>query len=168
MLGEHDGHWRFTIGQRRGLGVSSDAPLYVVERRAAANEVVVGGADDLPVSEIVVRDVADRGISAEVGPARTMETTSPCSSAIAPPPCPSPPSSRSRRTCHRPARAHAAGALLVRLAAPFAAPAPGQTAVFYRGDIVVGVGVIAGAPAASVRSARGARRRAPLSSEGGV
>ena len=148
VLGEHDGHWRFTIGQRRGLGVSSDAPLYVVERRAAANEVVVGGADELPVPEVVVRDVADRGISAEVRPASNdhaglsvqlrYRSAAVSVAAVEPLALDVPPSGAT----------HAAGALLVRLAAPFAAPAPGQAAVFYRGDIVVGLGVIAGEPPA--------------------
>jgi hypothetical protein len=50
-----------------------------------------------------------------------------------------------------------AGGLLVRLAAPFAAPAPGQAAVFYRGDVVVGAGVIAAAvaPSGPGRAAQG-------------
>jgi tRNA U34 2-thiouridine synthase MnmA/TrmU len=52
----------------------------------------------------------------------------------------------------------AAGELLVRLAAPFAAPAPGQTAVFYRGGVVVGAGVIDGR-SWGARGARSAERR---------
>ncbi len=149
VLGEHDGHWRFTIGQRRGLGVSSDAPLYVVERRAAANEVVVGGADELPVSEVVVRDVADRGISADVGPvADDLSVQLRYRSAAVPVAAIEP----LVRDDASPAGAtNTAGVLLVRLAAPFAAPAPGQTAVFYRGDTAVGTGVIAGTPSASIR-----------------
>ena len=41
-LGEHLGHWRYTVGQRRGLGVGGGTPLYVVRIDAARNEVVVG------------------------------------------------------------------------------------------------------------------------------
>ena len=145
VLGEHAGHWRFTIGQRRGLGVSSDEPLYVVERRTAANEVIVGGADELPTSEVVVRDVLDRGIGADAGGAGapgSSATVTPAgdltvqlryrSAAV-------PVAAAERQAAGEP---RAAGELLVRLAAPFAAPAPGQTAVFYRGDTVVGAGVI--------------------------
>src|SRR5438477_2380325 len=41
-LGRHGGHWRFTPGQRRGLGLSAAAPLYVLESDARTNTVVVG------------------------------------------------------------------------------------------------------------------------------
>jgi tRNA-specific 2-thiouridylase len=136
VLGEHDGHWRFTIGQRRGLGISSDAPLYVVERRAAANEVVVGGADELSTDEVVVREVVDRDIAGNDDLTVQLRY-------------------RSAAVPVATVEPGAAGELLVRLAAPFSAPAPGQTAVFYRGDVVVGVGVIDGRSrgAGSARSA---------------
>ena len=49
VVGRHQGHWRYTVGQRRGIGVSAAEPLYVLERRAAGNEVVVGGRDRLDV-----------------------------------------------------------------------------------------------------------------------
>ena len=49
VVGQHQGHWRYTVGQRRGIGVSAAEPLYVLERRAAGNEVVVGGRDRLEV-----------------------------------------------------------------------------------------------------------------------
>src|SRR5512135_2956863 len=50
VLGEHEGIEFYTIGQRRGLGLSSPKPLYVIELDAAANRVVVGNDADL-VSE---------------------------------------------------------------------------------------------------------------------
>ncbi|HZO63353.1 MAG TPA: tRNA 2-thiouridine(34) synthase MnmA [Gaiellaceae bacterium] len=46
-LGTHDGHWRYTAGQRRGLGVSGGEPLYAIETRAATNTVVVGPREAL-------------------------------------------------------------------------------------------------------------------------
>ena len=46
-VGRHDGHWRFTAGQRRGLGVVAAEPLYVVGTRPATNTVVVGSRDVL-------------------------------------------------------------------------------------------------------------------------
>ena len=136
VLGEHAGHWRFTIGQRRGLGVSSDEPLYVLERRAAANEVVVGGAGELPIAEVVVRDVVERGIVADdaVTSGRPGVAALPGDLTV----------QLRYRSAAVPVTAvepRSAGELLVRLAAPFAAPAPGQAAVFYRGDTVVGAGV---------------------------
>ena len=62
VLGRHQGHWRFTVGQRRGIGVSAAEPLYVLERRAAGNEVVVGGRDALAAGVVRLRDVVDRGL----------------------------------------------------------------------------------------------------------
>ena len=43
LLGHHEGHHLFTVGQRRGLGLSSPEPLFVLATEAAANRVVVGG-----------------------------------------------------------------------------------------------------------------------------
>ena len=45
ILGKHNGFWNYTIGQRKGLGVSASEPLYVLELRKDTNEVVVGFAD---------------------------------------------------------------------------------------------------------------------------
>ena len=45
VLGKHKGFWNYTIGQRKGLGVSASEALYVLELRKDANEVVVGFAD---------------------------------------------------------------------------------------------------------------------------
>jgi len=46
-LGEHGGHHHYTIGQRRGLGISSDIPLYVIEKDPSANTVTVGPKEAL-------------------------------------------------------------------------------------------------------------------------
>jgi len=154
VLGEHGGHWRFTIGQRRGLGLSAGAPLYVVERRAATNEVVVGKAADLHTRTVVVRDVVGLGIAAdEVAPAAAAgDVASGTASAPRLPPGDLTVQLRYRSAAVpvmalEPLAPDAVGApaggVLVRLAAPFAAPAPGQAAVFYRGDEVVAAAVIA-------------------------
>ena len=47
VLGHHKGLFRYTIGQRKGLGISSDTPLYVISLDAAANRVIVGKNDEL-------------------------------------------------------------------------------------------------------------------------
>jgi tRNA-specific 2-thiouridylase len=47
VLGEHGGHQRFTVGQRRGLGLAADRPLYVVAKDAVRNTVTVGGREEL-------------------------------------------------------------------------------------------------------------------------
>jgi tRNA-uridine 2-sulfurtransferase len=57
VLGHHDGIIRFTVGQRRGLGVASGSPLYVVRLDPAARRVVVGPREALRTSRIRLRDV---------------------------------------------------------------------------------------------------------------
>tara|TARA_R110000782_G_scaffold13976_2_gene40900 strand:- start:2167 stop:3315 length:1149 start_codon:yes stop_codon:yes gene_type:complete len=54
QLGTHAGQHKFTIGQRRGVGVAVGHPIYVVEKRPDTNEVVVGEADDLLSSACTV------------------------------------------------------------------------------------------------------------------
>ena len=46
ILGKHNGFWNFTIGQRRGLGVSAEKPLYVIDLLPEKNEVVLGFIDE--------------------------------------------------------------------------------------------------------------------------
>ena len=57
ILGQHNGIVNFTIGQRRGIGIASAAPLYVVQLDAASRRVVVGPRDALNVNSIRLRDV---------------------------------------------------------------------------------------------------------------
>ena len=57
VLGRHEGVTRFTVGQRRGLGVSAPEPLYVVAIDARARRVVVGPREALLTTRLVLRDV---------------------------------------------------------------------------------------------------------------
>jgi tRNA-uridine 2-sulfurtransferase len=57
VLGQHDGIIHFTVGQRRGLGIATGAPLYVVRLDAASRRVVVGPRDALRTSRIRLREV---------------------------------------------------------------------------------------------------------------
>jgi tRNA-specific 2-thiouridylase len=126
VVGRHQGHWRYTIGQRRGIGVSAARPLYVLERRAAANEVVIGGRDELDVRSVRVRDVADRALGDGDGlEVQLRYRSAPVSVA---------------------ALERRGEELMVTLGESFAGLAPGQAAVFYRDDVVVGGGRIACAP----------------------
>jgi tRNA-specific 2-thiouridylase len=54
-LGRHEGFWRFTRGQRRGLGVASGEPLYALETRSRTNTVVVGPRESLARTTVEVR-----------------------------------------------------------------------------------------------------------------
>src|SRR4051812_40951555 len=56
-LGEHDGQHRFTIGQRRGIGVAAPVPLYVVNKDADSNTVTVGPKESLETSEIELENL---------------------------------------------------------------------------------------------------------------
>jgi tRNA-uridine 2-sulfurtransferase len=57
VLGEHDGIIHFTVGQRRGLGIATGSPLYVVRLDAATRRVVVGPREALRTSRIHLRDI---------------------------------------------------------------------------------------------------------------
>ncbi|MEQ9093973.1 MAG: tRNA 2-thiouridine(34) synthase MnmA [Miltoncostaeaceae bacterium] len=54
VLGEHEGYWRFTVGQRRGIGVASDGPLYVLGTDPRRDRVVVGPRARLAVDRLVL------------------------------------------------------------------------------------------------------------------
>jgi tRNA-specific 2-thiouridylase len=122
-LGTHAGHFRFTIGQRRGIGVAASERLYVLAVDAAANRVVVGSEQALETCEAVLNDVRLSG--APEGPFRA-----------------------AARIRHRadevPATVfpEAGGTARVAFDAPVRAVTPGQSCVFYDGDVVLGGGVI--------------------------
>lgn len=126
VVGTHQGIHRYTVGQRKGLGISAADPLYVVEVDAKNNRVVVGDRDDLLKSEMVVRRV--NWIAFD-------ELTEPVRAAV---------KIRSRAE-EAPAvlSRQDDGSVLVTFDEPQRAVTPGQAAVFYDGDIVVGGGWIA-------------------------
>ena len=57
VLGEHTGLYNYTIGQRKGLGISYHVPLFVLGFNALKNEVIVGEESELYKSEITVKDI---------------------------------------------------------------------------------------------------------------
>jgi tRNA-specific 2-thiouridylase len=118
VLGRHRGHFHYTVGQRRGLGVHAPRPLYVVATDARTNTVTVGPREALATDRVAVRGVRLHRDEREVDAVKLRYRAAPV-------PC------RLRGDD-------------VVLAAPFSAPAPGQTAVFLAGDVVVGCATIAG------------------------
>ena len=126
VLGHHDGIEFYTIGQRKGLGLSSAKPLYVIKLDAAANRVIVGDDSDLEKDEFV----ADRcNWIAFDSPPGAFEATVKIrynhpgtTASVTPLP---------------------GGRVRVALDAPQRAITPGQAAVFYQGDLVLGGGWIA-------------------------
>jgi tRNA-uridine 2-sulfurtransferase len=116
---------RFTIGQRRGLGIAAARPLYVLEIDPATRRVTVGDDSELRRDTCEVRDVnwiAGQPPAEAVGAmVRIRYRHEPAEAVIEP-----------RRD---------AGAL-VRFRAPQRAITPGQAAVFYSGEVVLGGGWI--------------------------
>jgi len=125
VIGRHLGHWRYTVGQRRGLGVSAGGPWFVLRVDAARNEVVAGPRAALMRRSLVLRDAVDRGLGDGVGLLVQLRYRSPAVAVKA-------------------LQRQPGGRLSVRLARGFAGVAPGQSAVFYRDDVVVGGGVVDG------------------------
>ncbi|MBS1679245.1 MAG: tRNA 2-thiouridine(34) synthase MnmA [Actinobacteria bacterium] len=124
-LGRHRGHHNFTVGQRRGIGVSLNEPGYVVATDAAANTVTVGTREDLETRRIRVRDAVLHRDGARVDNVRLRyhSATLPATVGAAAP---------GRHD-----------ALELELGRPFTAASPGQTAVLMDGETIVGHGTIA-------------------------
>jgi tRNA-specific 2-thiouridylase len=121
VLGEHAGQHRFTVGQRRGLGLSSSEPLYVLRKHAATNRVVVGPRPALARRAVGVSGAALHRDGGEVDRVKLRYRSRPI-------PC--------RVTWHAPAGSHPA--LELELGDEVHGVAPGQTACLMRGDEVVG------------------------------
>jgi tRNA-specific 2-thiouridylase len=126
VIGEHHGIHQFTVGQRKGLGVATGSPLYVIQIKGDTRQVVVGNQEDLysttmPVKKINLISVADLR-----EPMRVQVKI---------------------RHRHEPAPAQieisGTDEMTITFDQPQRAITPGQAAVFYDGDIVVGGGWIA-------------------------
>ncbi len=63
VLGKHQGIWNFTIGQRRGLGISADRPLYVIGLNKDKNEVVLGYAEEGMKAALIAKDLTWLSVS---------------------------------------------------------------------------------------------------------
>jgi len=124
-LATHEGVHRFTIGQRKGLGISSPVPLYVLRIDADSGQVTVGPRDALERRTLTASQVNWTGGDT---PAAWQAVTAQI------------------RHRHRPApgrvRALPDGRAEFESDAPLSAVTPGQAAVFYDGDVVVGGGWI--------------------------
>ncbi len=126
VLGRHAGLVNYTVGQRRGLGLTAGRPLYVTALDPSRNAVVVGGEDEVEVEVILAEQPNFISIAALQGrlavEAKIRHTHEPAAATIEP---------------------TEDGLVRVRFERAQRAPAPGQSVVFYRGELVVGGGVIA-------------------------
>jgi tRNA-specific 2-thiouridylase len=125
VLGRHEGIFNFTVGQRKGLGVSSPTPLYVLSIDPASRRVTVGADAELATRTLRARRLNWIAIPALTAPMRVRVKI---------------------RHRHEPAWASIEPAgpdeVLATFDEPQRAVTPGQSAVFYDGDEVVGGGWI--------------------------
>lgn len=125
VLGRHEGAAFFTIGQRRGLGIGYGTPLYVTRIDATRNRVIVGDETSLYRTRMLVDGVNWVAIES---PREPMDVTVKI------------------RYLHRPARARltplSEDTVRLEFAEKQRAITPGQSAVFYDDDVVLGGGVI--------------------------
>ena len=126
ILGRHRGIIHYTIGQRKGLGIALGAPAFVCGKDPATNRVVLGKNEDLFTREVHLTDV--NLLSAD-----TINVPMAVTARI--------------RSTHRGDSATVVmtgtDTALVTFDTPQRAVCPGQSCVFYRGDVVVGGGIIA-------------------------
>ena len=117
-VGKHGGYWRFTPGQRKGLGVAAQEPLYAIRSDAATNTVVVGPLEAL--ARTTIEASGDLYVPAEHVQAKLRY-----------------------RSDAVPAHVHLhEGGFRLELDRPAYGVAPGQAAVVYEDDVVVGAGLI--------------------------
>jgi tRNA-uridine 2-sulfurtransferase len=125
VIGEHRGIHNFTVGQRKGLGVATGSALYVLQIKGDTREVVVGEAESLYSNTLLTRRTNLISVDDLHGPMRV---------------------SVKIRHRHEPASATiekiGSNEILVTFDEPQRAITPGQAAVFYDGDVVLGGGWI--------------------------
>jgi len=120
VVGGHEGAHRFTVGQRRGLGVAAGEPLYVISTEPATQRVTIGRNEELMRSTMRVGDINWISIAQPSEPIRAEVKI---------------------RNRHEAAPATISGNE-VTFDEPQRAVTPGQAAVFYRGELVLGGGWI--------------------------
>ena len=124
-LGQHRGQHRFTVGQRRGLGLADAEPLYVLDKDARTNRLVVGPRAALETTRVAVRAARLHRAGARVDRVKLRYRSKPVRAYVAG----DPPAGRHPR-------------LALELDEPVLGAAPGQLACLMDGELVVGWGTI--------------------------
>lgn len=141
QLGVHAGLVNYTIGQRKGIGIASSEPLYVIDKDVSSGQLTVGFHDKLLINRIEVADV--NIISGDYSP-RTMEVE--VKTSYRQTPVPATIEILSDRTAGNLASdecdVKTTTCAIINFHEPIIKPAPGQAAVFYQGDTVIGGGTI--------------------------
>lgn len=125
VLGTHTGLFNYTVGQRKGIGVAAERPYYVIGKRAATNELVIGFKEQSLITEVEVKDCIWQASDIPSTPftcgvkLRYRSQVAPCE-----------------------VRPESDGSVRILLQEAQLATAPGQAAVFYDGDVILGSGII--------------------------
>lgn len=155
VLGRHDGIHNFTVGQRKGLGVATGTPLYVININGARGQVTVGGNGELLSRKLIAHNlnwIAFDDLRAEIARGAQSPSDGHSHSRVAQPPSAVRGLRAHAKIRHRHEPAPATleplpdGEVLVTFDDPQRAITPGQAVVFYDGDLVVGGGWIAEVP----------------------
>ncbi len=121
ILGKHSGIAKYTIGQRRGLGISASSPFYVIRLDASTNRVIVGKDNELFQETILLRNIhwisAKKSLPTNKIVVKIRSTHNGCSAQL----------TQQDTTTYR-----------LDFSSPQRAVTPGQFAVFYHGDEVLG------------------------------
>jgi tRNA-specific 2-thiouridylase len=120
-LGRHEGQHNFTVGQRKGLGLAGGEPLYVLEKDAETNRVVVGPRKDLAKTRVPLTDARLHRDRREIQTVRLRYHSKPIACSVVD---------------------TSTGGLALELDEPALAIAPGQLACLMSGDRIVGYGTI--------------------------
>lgn len=125
ILGQHNGIWNYTVGQRRGMGVSSDKPLYVIALNKERNEVILGYDNETLQKSLICENITWLSIEpilqAKEIQVKIRSSQQPTPAIIIP---------------------QDNGEIVVEFINPQKAVAAGQSAVFYDGELVLGGGII--------------------------
>lgn len=126
VLGHHQGIHHYTIGQRKGLGIAAPQPLYVIGMDAARNQVIVGDREGAQQSQCSVRQVNWVSVAAPTTPLRAQVQIRYRCQPVAVSVIPLPEESRVKLVFDQ----------------PQFGITPGQAAVWYDGDLLLGGGII--------------------------
>jgi tRNA-specific 2-thiouridylase len=127
VLGRHDGQHRFTVGQRRGIGIHATEPLFVLDKDAQSGRVTVGTREQLCTDRVAIRAARLHRDGSRVNSVKLRYRQRPLIASVAGDP----------GEGHHPS-------LSLELAEPVDGAAPGQLACLMDGDLVVGWGTIDG------------------------